>query len=44
MSLGFPRKDLPDGRTLEVYPLHFGRARLQLISYDGPYPDVLDEW
>jgi hypothetical protein len=33
-------RELPNGRTLTVYPLTFGRGRLQL----GRGYDVWDEW
>jgi hypothetical protein len=38
-----PERHLPDGRTLYVYPLLFGRARLQIGSDDNP-DSVYDEW
>jgi hypothetical protein len=40
------RRELADGRALEVWPLTFGRARLLLVRTiaGDAFPDVLDGW
>lgn len=40
----FPSKDLGGGLFLEVAPLTFGRARLNLCRRTHTFPDVLDQW
>jgi hypothetical protein len=39
----FPRRTLPDGRVLMLYPLFFGRWRLG-VSKDAKAREFEDEW